>query len=424
MSPGPACQAFWQTSAVFDGTVISIEPVQRDDFIGGSTVRITENVVRLDVRQAWKGVDTSTIEVVTNVGGGSCGFDFKLGGRYLVFADRGTLDGRLQVSICNLTREFDGTGDAAAFLASLALPFKGGRAFGKIDLSVRSFKPDDGASKRMPFEIPVRLVGNGQERKVTTTAGRYEFSGLVPGRYSVTITVPTGYSTWRTEREAEIHDGRGCAQTDFTLSPAGRISGRLVDTNGRGVYNVSVDVTAFDATIHPRYGFAPVEVRSDGNGYFDVEHLPPGHYIAAINLRDLPDEWNPYPRTVYPASDEPPQVIELTLGQTVDLGPWVLPPPLKVVEVSGVITWHDGTPAAGVNVSASDVTGNPAERARGAGGATSGPHGQFMIKLRERREYTFIARIGSGPRLPVAAPRITTRSAVPPVRIVIQANPK
>jgi hypothetical protein len=262
-SRGPACQAFWKTAAVFDGTVVSIEPARPDDFTGERTIRITENVVRLAVRQSWKGIDTPAVDVVTNGGGGSCGFDFKLGGRYLVFADRGTLDGRLRVSICNLTREFDGTGDAAAFLASLTFPSGGGRAFGKVDLSVRSFKADDGAFKRMSFEIPVRLVGNGQDRRATTTAGRYEFSGLPPGTYAVTITVPAGYSTWRTEREAEIPDARGCAQTDFTLSPAGRITGRLVDKNGRGVYNVSVEVAAFDATIHPRYGFAPVVVRTD-----------------------------------------------------------------------------------------------------------------------------------------------------------------
>jgi hypothetical protein len=94
------------------------------------------------------------------------------------------------------------------------------------------------------------------------------------------------------------------------------------------------------------------------------------------------------------------------------------------VEIPGFITWQDGTFAAGAFVSATDVTGDPPEGARGAGSATAGPDGQFAIKLREGREYTFIARIGSGPRLPVAAPRITTRSAVPPVRMVILANPK
>jgi carboxypeptidase family protein len=379
-------------------------------------------MVTLDVRQSWKGVDTSAIEVVTNPGGGSCGFDFKIGHRYLVFAERRLTDDRLSVSICNLTREFDGTGDIADFLASLSLRSKGGRVFGKIELSSRSFRP--GPYKPTPFAVPVRLIGNDRDLTTNATGGRFEFSALPPGAYQVEVTIPPGYSTWRTWQQAEIKDARGCAQTDFTVTPAGRITGRLVDKTGRAVSGVQVEITAHDATIHPEYGLASAVSRTDGSGYFDVENLPPGRYIAGVNLRDLPNQWNPYPRIVYPGQNEPAHLIELTLGQVVDLGQFMLPPPLSVVDVSGFVTWQDGTPAAGVYVSAWDVTGNPVERARGAGGSTAGRDGRFVIKLREGREYTFVARAGHGPLMRVSAPRIVAGQDAQPVRVIIQANPR
>lgn len=421
---GPACESFWTTTAVFDGTVVSIEPVSREEHIGDKPIRLTAHLVKLDVRQSWKGVDRPTIEVVTNSDEASCGFEFKVGRRYLVFAEGGTIDTRLRVSICGSTHEYDGTGEAADFLNSLTLPSKGGRVFGKIELSARSFKPDDGVLNRMPFEVPVRLTGNGRALKTTTTDGRYEFPGLFPGMYEIGITLPAGYSTWRTEREAEIRDVRSCVEANFGINPDGHITGRLVDRNGRGVPRVSVEVAAYDSAIYPPYGLVSGSPSSDSNGYFDVGALPPGHYIAGINLRDLPSEWNPYPRIVYPGGDDPPHTIELTLGQVVDLGQWVLPPPLAVVEVRGLVTWQDGTPATGVYVSATDVTGNPVERARGAGGATAGGDGRFVLKLREGREYTFVARIGSGPLLPVSRVRIKATSDIQPLRLVIEANPK
>ena len=56
---------------------------------------------------------------------------------------------------------------------------------------------------------------------------------------------------------------------------------------------------------------------------------------------DLPSQYNPYARTVYPGHGQEPQVIELTLGQVVDLGIWTMAPPLLVVAVSGVVVRPD-----------------------------------------------------------------------------------
>ena len=81
--------------------------------------------------------------VVLAADAAACGFDFKPGRRYLVFASKRTLDGRWSVSLCSATREFDGSGDDARFLASLARPPAGGRIFGAVRaLDADRYRPE------------------------------------------------------------------------------------------------------------------------------------------------------------------------------------------------------------------------------------------------------------------------------------------
>jgi hypothetical protein len=58
--------------------------------------------VTLRVDRAWKGVDSSTVVVVTGMRDAECGFPFRRGGSYLVFAHRRP-DGLLEAGICDRT---------------------------------------------------------------------------------------------------------------------------------------------------------------------------------------------------------------------------------------------------------------------------------------------------------------------------------
>jgi hypothetical protein len=152
MASGPACQAFWSTDAVFDAMVVSVEPLPRD---GAARVSVppADYLVSLDVRQAWKGVNPGPLEVVTSGSEASCGFEFKVGRRYLVFARSQADVGRLSVSHCSRTHEFDGTGDDAMFLASLASPETGAQVFGSIELSQSSFVSGRSTTTRTPVDL-------------------------------------------------------------------------------------------------------------------------------------------------------------------------------------------------------------------------------------------------------------------------------
>ena len=427
VSPGPPCQQFWGADAVFDATVESIEPTSRDENIGeGHVVTMREHLVHLKIAQAWKGVAAGALDVVTASEGSACGYAFKPGRRYLVFAYRRPADGRWGVTSCGATREYDGTGEPAAFLASLAEPAKGGRIFGSVKASVPSFVFEPASPPRL-LETPVRLVGDGRERVVSSTGGTFEFTGLAPATYRLELQSPEGYSTHSPSRSIEIPDARACAQADYHLQPAGRIVGRVLEADGRPARRMMmIEVTTPEARAHPTYGLPRVSGYTEENGDLEINGLPPGRYIVGVNLSDLPSQYRPHARTLYPSEGGEPTIVTLGIGQTYDLGTWKLPPPLEVVKVQGTVVWQDGSPAAGIYVGAWDRTGNPVETARGAGGATAGADGRFAIELRRGRVYTFTAR-GKDPRvvLPVEAPRIETGAGPPPpIRIVIRRDPQ
>jgi hypothetical protein len=87
--PGTPQEEMVNAEAVFSGKVLEIEEV-KDGY-----------AVALQVIESWKGVDGSTIQVHTGMGGGDCGFNFEEGKEYMVYAS--SFEGTLEVYICSLT---------------------------------------------------------------------------------------------------------------------------------------------------------------------------------------------------------------------------------------------------------------------------------------------------------------------------------
>lgn len=408
---------------MFDATVEGLQPTSRTETIDGLARPLTlpETLVTLNVRQGYKGgVAAGPLEVVTAGDDGMCGFDFKPGRRYLIFAWQRRVDGKWEVSRCSATTEFDGTGETAAFLSSLAAPATGARVFGLVKAREPRFTADRSDVDR-PIETKLRLVGSGEERSATSSAdGRFDFSGLAPGRYRLAIEMPKGYSTYALERDVELPDGRACARVDYGLSPAGRVTGVLVDAGGRPLPSMRVELTTTDARPNSDYGLATMSASTETDGTFEIRGLPPGKYIVGVNLADLPTKYNPYARTVYPSDGTTEATITIGVGDAFDLGTWRLPPPVPIVKVSGVAVWADGTPAAGAHVDAWDVTGNTVGRARGAGFVAVAADGTFTLELRQGRTYTFVGRDGRSAMVQVRGPRLEVGTVVPePVRLVL-----
>ena len=89
-----------RSKAVFSGKVIDIREKR-------SLNGYISKLVFFEVTNTWKGVEQSEIIITTGQGGGDCGFDFKVGQEYLVYANESTMYGAksLVSTICNRTNE-------------------------------------------------------------------------------------------------------------------------------------------------------------------------------------------------------------------------------------------------------------------------------------------------------------------------------
>src|SRR5688572_441211 len=98
MASGPPCQDFFQVQAVFMGTVRSITETPR-------VPRVSENVrVEFEDAIAFRGVEGATQTVFTASDSAACGYAFKPGERYVVYAYRSKPGEPLRTGICSRTR--------------------------------------------------------------------------------------------------------------------------------------------------------------------------------------------------------------------------------------------------------------------------------------------------------------------------------
>lgn len=97
--PEDAATELREADAVFTGRVVAVRDTAAGEghFPGPRLLHVT-----LRVDRAWKGVESDTVVVVTGVTGADCGFPFRRGGRYLVFAYRRP-GGPLIAGICGRT---------------------------------------------------------------------------------------------------------------------------------------------------------------------------------------------------------------------------------------------------------------------------------------------------------------------------------
>jgi len=96
--PGNAQEELDRSSAVFSGEVIGILDKNKNGYIQSSADPIA---VLFEVEETWKGVTQSQVIVYTAKDSTSCGYQFALNTKYLVYAYES--DGSLNTSICSKT---------------------------------------------------------------------------------------------------------------------------------------------------------------------------------------------------------------------------------------------------------------------------------------------------------------------------------
>ncbi len=208
-------------SAVFVGTVTFSTTTK----IKEAGFEFTKRLVRLHVDRPLRNVETTDVEVLTGLGDADCGYGFRLGGQYLVYAygDNGKT---LSTSICTRTRLLS---DATADLEYIRGQSKAAPG-GTISGEVRLRRPSRVDEETLPPVKDVRILLEGPNKKFerkTDSEGKYSISGLAPGTYKVRIDLPDGLSIYNPEVELKVYD-RGCREAFFLVEPDTQLTGRVL----------------------------------------------------------------------------------------------------------------------------------------------------------------------------------------------------
>lgn len=453
MTSGSPCASFQGTPVVFAGLVKSIDEQKADILRFGKkeTVR-TGLTAHFLVEEPLKGIGATEVDVVTGGGGGDCGYPFKAGERYLVYAfasEAGALDasmsrtviapgksrpagaGTLSANICSRTRPLSQAQDDLELLRALI----GGRAETRIFGSVSRYVRPPG-----PYEYNINYVGplgaltvtaegpGGRFETRTDEKGRYRFTGLAPGKFKVRVKLPDGYGPLfdfdGPATEVELAPGDCSAEHDFDAQVDGRIGGRVFDADGRAVADqVQVSIVTL-ASAGKNFRLAESRSYYTKKGRYEIDGIPPGQYVLGVSIADPPEKNSPYPTTYYPGTGELGGATIITLGEGQKLTGYDLhlPRRLELVTIDGGVVRADGSPARGADVDIYDA-GDPHYALSFGTDIKTDAQGRFSIQAFKGRDYLLHAYVDkdyfAGTGIQSEVMPLNTGGRIPAVRLVL-----
>jgi len=345
MGTRPPCEAYWQAEAVFIGTAKEVSWIELEDKIENSTFKYRKPVFHFAVDQAFRGVNGSQVGVMAGQGDGDCGYGFKIGERYLVYAYRDNQKKEmLYTSICARTRPLREADEDFEYIKGLSKASPGGWVFGEV------FKSGRGPEGSLPLEgVKITVEGQGKSDTVTTDSeGRFHASSLPEGSYKVRVAPLEGLSDRSNEREVKVAD-RGCATVTFWLEVDGRVSGRVLDGEGRPLSNCYVMVYSAEAA--NRYSGFSMSATTDDQGRFKIGRLPSGNYNLSVNYDGPSDEQRSeliksFPLFYYPGVLSADQSGVIVVGESAKVEDVDFRlPAMQERTIEGVVLWPDGKPA-------------------------------------------------------------------------------
>src|SRR5262245_38785209 len=102
--PPLPCEAYWEVEAVFIGTAKELSWIEFEEKHDDLVIKRKQPVFSFSVDRAFRGVSGAKVAVLTGMGDGDCGYRFKIGEQYLVYAYRDQQKKEtLSTSICTRT---------------------------------------------------------------------------------------------------------------------------------------------------------------------------------------------------------------------------------------------------------------------------------------------------------------------------------
>src|SRR3954469_5501798 len=299
----PACAAYWRADAVFIGRVTANVALQADGHPG-------EILTTLAVLQTFRGEQRASI--VLREPYTTCSYDFRIDETYLVFASR-SAEGRLSASLCSGTKPLaEAAKDIPAIEALPSLPPLGW-IYGTVSRAVRDAETR-GIRGGVSIGVPVTLTSAGTRASILTDQdGRFEFTDLTPGTYSVQVAVP---ATMRALGGGDVVvTARSCSPVYLQMVNTARVSGRLYLSDGSPPPRaLPIELLDADATAAAPQLATPRITYSSAEGRFTFEQVQPGRYYLGMNTQYPPAVERPYAPRWYPNAGSPTEAYLIDVG--------------------------------------------------------------------------------------------------------------
>jgi hypothetical protein len=227
-------------------------------------------------------------------------------------------------------------------------------------------------------------------RARTDENGRFNFTGVAAGRYSVSALAPGYVSPDDTNfafhgKTLILAAGEKVENVDLEIKRGGVIAGKVTDSQGRPVIEETVSLSRLDANNRPQesyfYNLNNDMYQTDDRGFYRIYELPEGRYQVSVGYAESPGSATItsrrefYPRVFYP---KPIKVGEGSEATNIDI---TVTDPKQTHDVYGrVVDAGGGQPVAGVEVAIGGLSRDGSYTSSYAGDvAQSGQNGEFGL---------------------------------------------
>jgi hypothetical protein len=323
----PPCVEYWRADAVFIATATKVE-MQPALLLGMAP----PSTIQFAVDEIFKGIEGKQFVLEQS----SCGYQFREGEKYLVYAHRNpNAGGKLFVRLGSTrTKPFAEAAEDLQYLRSLQHGEPQAQIMGKVGHQTSEIRKVLGSSYNSEshfFGAPlsnIKVFAIGAEQTYETFSdekGEYKFFGLPAGEYEIWADYPSYFQSQKIKVRTE---SKGCGIGNINAYRKGSIGGRVTDAGGAPAKYVRLSLVSADAS--PGEIFEEREndgvwylAAADEKGEYRFAYLPAGRYYVIINRtnfeRSREPEYQKIPRLFYPNAKniEEAAIIEIKEGEQV-----------------------------------------------------------------------------------------------------------
>ena len=329
----PPCARIHETATIFIGRVTDAGRDGNGPF-------------RFEVEEGFKGVDSTTREVI--VFPGLCTAGYRPGWKYLVLAGR-SANGSLYSGDCTGTVPVDGAGEDIRIIRAWA------RGTPVQELQGRIAENTEDSMVQFELEVEHRaglagveltaVMGGKAFTTKTDFRGAFRIQVPEPGRYQVKAAYP-GHSSTKSEYEFTVQAG-ACSEHDIGMWTDSKLSGIVLNPTRHAVPGIPVEMTLYSA----EGSLAPLTAITDANGSFTFSKVPKGEYLLGVNVNGVTSKL-PYEPRYYPGVTRREMATPVRIGgpETINNLNFQIGNRLPTRQITVSVVWPDGRPVTNASV--------------------------------------------------------------------------